>query len=398
VDQVRVLADAAEGLGDGSLETTSRGNVQLRGLPDDCGSRLGARLRAAGLLPSDRHERIRNIVASPLAGVDGNGHADTTTWVRALDAALCAADWTTGLSGRFLFALDDGRGDVAGLDADVTLIATPDGAALLRLGRATRAFEVPAAEAVPAALLAAERFLALLRGTGTRAWRIREADPDGTLLTLPGLPVRTLPALPGTLPQAGPVAGPSGRYGLCAGLPFGRATAAVWRLLADAAEAGAGGLRVTPWRGVVIPGLPPDAAGPWARRIAAAGPGLDPHSPWEGAMACTGTPGCAKSLADVRADAARALAADAPAGQRLLPVHWSGCARRCGHPAGEWVDVLATGDGYQVSVRPGPPQDPPRSVEQRSVERRSAEQQSVEQPAVTTQEMAVAVARARRTK
>ena len=398
--QVRVLADAAEALGDGHLETTSRGNVQLRGLPDGCGLELGTRLRAAGLLPSDRHERVRNIVASPLAGVDGNGHADTATWARELDAALCAADWTTGLSGRFLFALDDGRGDVAGLDADVTLIASPDGTALLRLGRATTALQVPAAEAVPAALLAAERFLALLRATGTRAWRIREADPDGTLLTLPGRPVRALPVLPGTLPQAGPVAGPGGRYGLCAGLPFGRAEAGRWRLLAEAADAGAGELRVTPWRGAVVPGLLPDAAVHWAERLAAAGLGLDPHSPWELAMACTGTPGCAKSLADVRADAARALAADGadgadgPAGQRLLPVHWSGCARRCGHPAGEWVDVLATGDGYQVSVRSGAPQ----ARTEQAVTAQAVTVQAVEQQAVTTQQMAEAVARARRTK
>ena len=392
VDQARVLADAAEALGDGHLETTSRGNVQLRGLPDGCGPELGARLRTAGLLPSDRHERVRNIVASPLAGIDGNGHADTATWTRRLDAALCAADWTTGLSGRFLFALDDGRGDVAALDADVTLIATPDGAALLRLGRATRVFQVPAAEAVPAALLAAEHFLALQRSTGTPAWRIREADPDGTLLGIPGLPVRTLPALPGTPPQAGTVAGPGGRYGLCAGLPFGRATAGQWRLLAEAAGAagaGPGELRVTPWRGVVVAGLPQDAAGPWAQRLAAAGLGLDPHSPWEGAMACTGTPGCAKSLADVRADAARALAADGLAGQRLLPVHWSGCARRCGHPAGEWVDVLATGDGYRVSVRQGAPQ---------ALTEQAVTVQAVEQQAVTTRQMAETVARARRTK
>ncbi|MEU1026564.1 cobalamin biosynthesis protein CobG, partial [Streptomyces sp. NPDC005904] len=37
-----------------------------------------------------------------------------------------------------------------------------------------------------------------------------------------------------------------------------------------------------------------------------------------------------------------------------LPVHWSGCERRCGHPRGDWVDVLATGEGrYEVSVRTG---------------------------------------------
>ncbi|MFD0530853.1 hypothetical protein ACFQ1I_36085 [Kitasatospora arboriphila] len=67
------LADAAEALGDGALETTSRGNVQLRGLASACGAELADRLRAVGLLPSDTHERVRNIVASPTAASTPRG-------------------------------------------------------------------------------------------------------------------------------------------------------------------------------------------------------------------------------------------------------------------------------------------------------------------------------------
>ncbi|MGV2921509.1 cobalamin biosynthesis protein CobG, partial [Streptomyces alfalfae] len=89
------------------------------------------------------------------------------------------------------------------------------------------------------------------------------------------------------------------------------------------------------------------AAGAARARLAAlavAGFLTDPASPWIGVGACTGRPGCAKSLADVRADAVPGLGG--------LPVHWSGCERRCGHPRGGWVDVLATGDGrYEVTVR-----------------------------------------------
>jgi precorrin-3B synthase len=56
--------------------------------------------------------------------------------------------------------------------------------------------------------------------------------------------------------------------------------------------------------------------------------------------ACAGRPGCAKSLADVRSDV-RPVAAD-------RPVHWVGCGRRCGAPAGPHVEVVAVGDGYEV--------------------------------------------------
>ncbi|MFF7631531.1 hypothetical protein ACFZB9_00045 [Kitasatospora sp. NPDC008050] len=398
-DQALALARAAEELGDGALETTSRGNVQLRGLHPDAGAELAARLGAVDLLPSLPHDRIRNIVASPLAGLDGAGPA-LRGWVHELDALLCGSDLARQLSGRFLFALDDGRGDVASLDADVTLIARAadrdtttdqDGqampGALLRLGRADWCAEVP--HGPRAALAAAEAFVALADG----AWRVREADPDGAALAdRLGLRRRPLPELTGTRPTVGAFAGAgagagsaAGRGGLVLGLRFGRAGARQWRALAAAGDE----LRVTPWRGVVLPGAGPALL----PELAALGLRTDPATPWERATACTGAPGCAKSLADVRADAAAALdlppappAADLPpaadplpappAARPTLPVHWSGCARRCGHPVGHWVDVLATGP---TSYRITDSQQPDGATE------------------VTTQQMAAAVAAARRT-
>ncbi|MFJ2775649.1 precorrin-3B synthase [Kitasatospora sp. NPDC087315] len=354
VRQALALADAADALGDGDLETTSRGNVQLRGLASDCGRELADRLRAVGLLPSETHERVRNIVASPLAGLDRAGFADMRAWVRELDGRLCASAWAAGLSGKFLFALDDGRGDVAALDADVTLIAGPGGTALLRLGRAPVARPVPAGRAVDAVLAAARGFLDALRAHGRKAWHLREV-PDLLLDLLAGLPdlsglpdapdlpdapagVVPLPPVGGAHPEVGVVPG-----GLSVGMRFGRVGSDQWRTLADAAE---GELRLTPWRGAVLPGAPPGRL----PALAAAGFRTEPGSPWARATACTGLPGCARSVADVRADAARALDVMSGAG---LPVHWSGCERRCGHPAGRWVDVLATGQGYRVTVTDG---------------------------------------------
>ncbi|MFE4515950.1 hypothetical protein ACFRMQ_17365 [Kitasatospora sp. NPDC056783] len=392
--QALALAEAAEALGDGELEITSRGNVQLRGLAPHCASGLADRLRAVGLLPSDTHERVRNIVASPTAGLDAAGpdaadgaagHVDVQAWVRELDARLCASDWAAGLSGKFLFALDDGRGDVAALDADVTLIAGPDGTRLLRLGRDGRGHPVAAGREITAVLDAARSFLAALRANGREAWHPREVSdllPPGSV---------PLPAVSGTAPAVGALPG-----GLSVGLRFGRADAGQWRALVAAS---AGELRLTPWRGVVLPG----ALAERLPALAEAGFRTEPGSPWERATACTGLPGCAKSLADVRADAARALDAGAPpsgaglsgvglSSARLsgadvaegsgLPVHWSGCERRCGHPAGRWVDVLATGRGYRVAVNGA-------AV--------GATAAAVAAADVTNEEMAEAVAEARRT-
>ncbi|MFJ2577798.1 hypothetical protein [Kitasatospora aureofaciens] len=411
--QALALADAAEALGDGELETTSRGNVQLRGLASHCGAELAERLRAVGLLPSDTHERVRNIVASPLAGlspapsVDARAdvRADVQAWVRELDARLCASDWAAGLSGKFLFALDDGRGDVAALDADVTLIAGSDGTRLLRLGRAAYGHPVEAGQEVTAVLDAARSFLDALRASGRKAWHLREVPdllPDGPV-PLPAFAgaapaVGALPAFAGAAPAVGAlpaVAGPvpvvgALTGGLSVGMRFGRATVAQWRALVAAS---AGELRLTPWRGAVLPGAPADRL----PALAAAGFRTAPGSPWERATACTGLPGCSKSLADVRADAARALDVVAGGGR---PVHWSGCERRCGHPAGRWVDVLATGQGYRVTVNgpavAGAVADGADAAAARAVpvDEPAADAVSVD---VTNEEMAEAVAEARRT-
>ncbi|MEV0373823.1 precorrin-3B synthase [Streptomyces sp. NPDC050636] len=399
--QATALADAAERLGDGQLSLTSRGNAELRGLPDGCGQELADLLRAAGLLPSARHERIRNILASPLACLDHHTHSDVQLWARQLDALLCASTSATALSGRFLFVLDDGRGDVAALGGDVTLVAegasdgAPGGAsgggALLYIGDDPAAVRIADPDVPRAALATAETFLAAAEAGGTGAWRVRElpagyalnardvadalreAGVEAEYVGAECVGAEDTSAGRAPVPLPGIVEGPDGRRALSVLAPLGRLTVAQWRLLtAVAADDGAGELRLTPWRGVVIPGLSTATAEPRLRELAAAGLVTDPASPWHRLGACTGRPGCAKSRSDVRADAATAVTAGTPVPGTLpaavpdipvpdipvrdLPLYWSGCERRCGHPHGTWIDVLATSEGYQVSVvRPDAP-------------------------------------------
>ncbi|WP_438296715.1 cobalamin biosynthesis protein CobG [Streptomyces sp. HUAS TT7] len=346
VRQVNALAAAAERYGDGHLGITSRGNAELRGIGDSCGTGLAELLRHTALLPSERHERIRNIVASPLAGLDNLGHGTLHPWLRELDALLCAQDWTPALSGRFLFALDDGRGDVASLGADVTLLAQEGGdTAVVRVGAST--LRVAAADAPRAALEAARAFLATAAAAGTGAWRVRELPPGHEVALARTLADAGIPAEPApvpdahaTAPEPGTAAAPDGTYAVIVAPVLGRVTSTQLRALA-----GPGGeVRITPWRGFVLPGFDERTAHEKLRQLHDAGFITTPDAPWAGVGACTGRPGCAKALADVRRDAL-----PGPGG---LPVHWSGCERRCGHPHGDWVDVTATPDGhYTVAVR-----------------------------------------------
>lgn len=314
--QLDVLRVAAAELGDGRLELTSRANVQLRGLDADGPRELSDRLFRAGLLPSIPHERVRNIMASPLSGLDRESRYDVMPVAAALDEALCDRPALAELPGRFLFALDDGRGDLAEVQADVAVRALDDETALLSIG--DRGAQVGWAAVPELMVAAAEAFLQLRE----QEWRIAEVA-DGAERILERLGLQAFELAPVETTRV--VAGVHGTA-LVVTVPLGSLTQEQAAVL--------GQVRVTPWRSLVVP------AG--TRGLEEVGLVTRPDSPWEGVTACAGRPGCAKALADVRTDAAEHL------GIRGRRVHWSGCARRCGKPAGEFVDVVAVGDGYLV--------------------------------------------------
>ena len=364
--QMRVLARLAVGLGDGRVELTSRGNVQLRGLAADAAGPLAEELARAGLLPSPGHDLVRNVLASPLAGLDGG--PDLTAIVRALDAALCARPRLVELPGRFLFAVDDGRGDVACLGADVVAEVRADGVLVSGLAVRGAVTDHAAAEDVVTAMLAcAEAFLDARAADGGTAWRIADLA-DGPARVRAVVAARLGPAAVAQPSAGSPAPGESHGTGGAGGLdgtaasavraarpvgvvgpggttavllaPLGRLTAAQLTWLADRVRGRPA--RITPWRSVVLPDLP-DAAG-LICDAAELGFGVDGASPWLRVTACAGRPRCSSALADVQADAA-AFADRWP--DRI--VHVSGCARHCGRPLATEVDVTATSEGYQVA-------------------------------------------------
>ncbi|GAA3549474.1 nitrite/sulfite reductase [Amycolatopsis ultiminotia] len=315
--QMQVLAGCAQDLGDGDVHLTSRGNVQLRGVRQPG---LAARLGDAGLLPSPTHERVRNVLASPLSGIHG-GLADVRGLAGELDRALCARPALAGLPGRFLFAFDDGRGDVAAEGADVCWRAVTPSSGVVLLAGVDSGAHVPRSGSVSSLLAVAQAF-ADARGS---AWRVGELAEPSVLL----------PDGPREVPRERAVrVDPTvGRIGQAVGVAprFGRLTAEQLRVLAESGDA-----MVTPWRSVLLP------AGADVERLHEAGLSTDPAT--AEITACIGAPGCAKSLADVRADAAVLV----PSGEQ---VHVSGCARRCGRPSGTHRDVVAEGGGYRVDGR-----------------------------------------------
>ena len=328
------------------VELTSRANLQVRGLTDP--NALAERLADVGLLPSATHERVRNIVASPL----GSGFSV----VAELDRQLCATPELADLPGRFLFAVDSAR-DVVGLGADVTVLLGSSRVPVLLAG-VDCGLRVGVDQAVPALLQVARAFLAEREDE----WRLSELD-DGPARVAArvadalGRPLISPDVVTPAVRTSGPVGvvgGSAERPGVAVGViaPLGRLTQVqMLRIGAVARDE----IIVTPWRGVVLPGVGSDALA----ALAEAGLVTEPASAWATASACTGLPGCAKSRADVRADASVVLGSAREGGKA---VHFVGCERRCGRPGGVHVDVLATAHGYQVDGEPVTIEELPAAV------------------------------------
>ena len=333
--QLDALAETAGRFAAGRLELTARGNLQLRGVTDTAA--VADAVAAAGLLPSATHERVRNIVASPLSGRTG-GRTDVRQWVTELDLGLRADPDLAGLPGRFLFSVDDGSADVSGLAADAGAHVLDDDVALLLAGRDT-GVRLDRRDAVPALLTVARRF-AQLRGN---AWRVAELDDPDVLL---GDLAPSAPAggrFPAARAPVGWIAQDDGSVALGAVVPLGVLSA---RQAQFVAAVGAP-VVITPWRSLLVCDLAEGVADTSLRVLAPLGLIFDENSRWREVTACVGSRGCARSLADVRADAAKA----AESGSGCGPVHYAGCERACGSPPSGAV-LVATPDGYVERDRP----------------------------------------------
>ncbi|GAA2048560.1 precorrin-3B synthase [Williamsia deligens] len=344
-DQMRALAAFAADRGDGHLELTGRANVQVRGLSvvdDDAIEGL----REAGLLPSGAHDRVRNVLVSPLSGRIG-GRGDVRPLAADLDAALLDDAVLVDLPGRFLFGLDDGHGDVVAHGPDVGVFARDDASCEIVLGGARTGRVVDTGSAVAVLIALAREFL---RRRGDR-WRVADLDADVRAEVVGVLDTLTSPAdgAPVTaLPSDGPLVGwfdqDDGAVMLGAVVELARIPSRTAEFLAAIEHP----IVVTADREILVCDLADGVADTVVRVLAPMGVIFDATSPWARVSACAGAPGCAKSYADVRGDlTAHVAARDADDPQLAGRQHWVGCDRGCGTPHTPHLRVTAGPDGYR---------------------------------------------------
>ncbi|MEB0180902.1 precorrin-3B synthase, partial [Pseudomonas sp. CCC3.2] len=153
----------------------------------------------------------------------------------------------------------------------------------------------------------------------------------------PGLPANAL----GVYQQS-----VAGRVAVGAAVPLGRLDASMLRAVAQlAAQWGDGTLRLTPWQSVLLPNVCGEHASTVMAGLHAAGLICNREQPLANIIACTGSAGCVKGLADTKTDAFK-LAVLLEHHGLNLPVHLTACSRSCAAAHIAPMTLLATRAGH----------------------------------------------------
>lgn len=339
------LCRAAVRHGNGIMEVTQRGSIQVRGLTPESARSLADDVNALGVA-------VRTglpVETSPLAGLDPAETADP----RPLAQAIRKAAESSGLSFRLapkVSVIVDGGGriDMDDLLADVRLTAVrQDDAQLWHL-----AIGGTAADARPVGPFAeAEACEAAVAFLGTIAELGREArGKDLKTPRLDGLR-RGKEQEPGRLAARRsdlsgfavfPLSNATRALGIA--LPFGSMPAEQIAAMAQAAaDLGATEIRPAPHRMLLVLGLAATAADTVREQAAALGFVTDSTDPRLCIAACPGTPACASAHMETRMLAETVASRHPALLDGSFTLHVSGCAKGCAHP-GAAVLTLAGGE------------------------------------------------------
>jgi precorrin-3B synthase len=362
-NQLTTIADLSSAFADGTVEITSRANIQLRAIRRQNLERLVEKISLAGLLPSPQHDRVRNIVSSPIAGLDTEEFIDPRPLIRQLDQRLREESVFAELHPKFSFAIYGGARRFSHDTEDLSLEAVNfNGSPYLRLsiGGVASRFVVTCGDAVDCMLEAARMCITLANefGLPVRSRRVLEV-PRAMQRILGSLSSRPTP-FPHPTPAPSVVEPLLGifpttradRVSIAPSVPLGRLTAEQAHSLAEATRESEGDLRLASWRGVVLGSVPKSEADTVVGRLHSMGLSCEGRDGFRGIAACAGSVGCEASLADVRGDAASL--AKRLLRSAVLPgwtVNLSGCDKQCARRHGATAELIANPSGYTLKIQ-----------------------------------------------
>ena len=354
------LCAAARTYGNGIVEVTARGSIQIRGLAVLSARQFADEIATLEIAAQDGVP----ILCNPLSGIDADEILDVTPLAFELHRILTQRSAAGSLNAKVSVAIDGGaKLSLARVRADIRLAAqSVNGEILLRVaagGDDASAVDIGFV-APDAAAEAACRLVSLLAERGHHARARDMIAAEGVAVFREALSAH--PALRWTPAPADVDRTSRDRKELCRdapvialhrlrdgslacgiGLPFGHAeTGALERLADAAAVAGACGLRAAPDRALLAIGLTEQSAANFAAAAGQLGFVTRADDPRRRVLACAGAPLCASAHLATRAMAPQIAAAAAPHLVGDFTIHISGCAKGCAHPAAAALTVVGT--------------------------------------------------------
>ncbi|MDF5719304.1 MAG: precorrin-3B synthase [Rhizonema sp. PD37] len=381
--QANAIAEFADRFGGGYIHITNRANIQIRqvqGIKTDL-----TILQQAGLTGLREVDHIRNIMASPTAGIDPLELIDTRPLVRELDEYICTHPKLAGLSPKFSVAFDGGG--VVSIseqlnDIVFTAVALNGDCEIsagiyfrLKLVAQECNIVIKPEECLPVVAALAQVYLDNVDSNSDRKPRLKH------LLQNWGVPhylekaqcylpfsctkvsFKTTEVNIDTDPFHLDVH-PQKQQGLSyigAVLPLGRLDTQQLRSLANLANAfGSGTLRLTPWQNLLISDIPNQYLTHVQDEIECLGLHCSATHIHGAMVACTGNTGCASSATDTKGQAL-ALAKHLEEHTVLdvpVKIHFTGCPKSCAHHGrsditllGEQIEMdAAVLEGYHIYV------------------------------------------------
>jgi precorrin-3B synthase len=360
LDAFRGLCAAARQHGNGIIEITARGSIQIRGLNTASAIRFAQAVARLDLAIADTIP----VLSNPLAGLDAGEIVDAGEIASALRRALAKTPLPQYLAPKVSVIVDGGGAIGLGkLVADVRLRAKrSDDQVVVQIAAAgdqTTAMSLGTVTLDHAIEVTLHILDIIARsGNGARARDLVAADAGEAFRT--AIADFLLPDAPPSDEQeasepigAHPLSDGTLAYGL--GLAFGHADAATLEELMGASAAqGAVGLRAAPGRTLMILGLAQETASSLAAIAENLGFIVRADDPRRYVFACAGAPICTSAHIPARAIAPRVTEIAAP---RLGPnfnIHVSGCAKGCAHPKRTALTVVGTPGGCALIADGGP--------------------------------------------
>jgi len=337
------LARSAAAHGNGILEITARGNLQIRGLRPETVGQLAADIDAAGIVVPDGPA----IEISPLHGIDPEELSDPSAMEITLRRTLHDLIASPHLAPKLSLLVDGGGAfGLSALSADIRVVAQFDADWLVSINGDSETATPVAIGPAEAAISAVGDILSLLAALG-QGRRTRDIDPALLRAHFPAMDgIQFTPSRAAGVPLSGLHRLADGKTVLGVRPEFGQMRASDLSALLDLAKVhGATAIRLAPGRGFFLIGLPADTLP--AMQIAAARLGFNaqPGETSEHIAACAGAGACGSAFYETRTLARRLIAAAPALFDGSLTLHLSGCAKGCAH-ARPALTLTGSAEGY----------------------------------------------------